>query len=78
MMALENRTSPIHRDPPPIEIGVQKVILYGNNGSEGWKAVIECPDGNSNDCEGNHKFSGLVAGINEQRRQGTLRRMGIK
>jgi hypothetical protein len=68
-MTLENR------DPPPVSSDIQIVTLFEDGG---WKAVIECPKSDSDGCDNDFQFSVTGAGINEQRRQAMLRRMGIK
>jgi hypothetical protein len=73
-MSLENPAPYPHRDPPPLSNGVQKVTLLEGGG---WKAVIECPKSDSDGCENDYQLSSPAAGINEQRRQEMLRRMGI-
>ncbi len=74
-MTAENLVSTDPGYPFPVSNDIQKVTRFEDGG---WKAVIECPDGSSGNCTNNHKFSGLVAGINEQRRRMNLRRMGIR
>jgi hypothetical protein len=77
-MTQENKPSGYVRDPPPLSSGVQKVFLYGDDGSEGWKAVIDCPKGKGGKCNSDYQLSDAAVGINEQRRQALFHRMGIR
>jgi hypothetical protein len=74
-MTQENIFSSDPGEPLPLSNDIQEVTEFEDGG---WKAVIEYPESGSGDCVDNHKFCGLVAGINEQRRRALFRRMGIR
>lgn len=74
MMTLENKYTENPNSPLPKSTDLQKVTPLDGGG---WKAVIECLKQPTNECDEDYQLSSAASGINLQRRQQMMLRIGL-